>query len=304
MSTVSPQSTNRPTTSSAPRLTREQLEKMRVRPISHVGTWATALVVGLICLCALWSLARNPHIEWPVVREYMFKPITLRGLGVTLYLTVVSLLIGIVGGVVLAIMRLSRNPVLSAIAVGYIGLFRSIPLLVQIIFWGYLGALYANIEIGIPFTDVTFFTHPTNDLISPTMAALLALGLNEIAYAAEIVRGGIIAVDHGQTESAYSLGMSPVLTMRRVVLPQAMRTVVPALGNEVISMVKGTALVSVIAGADLLTNLQNVYAQTYQVIPLLMVATIWYGILTALLSVPQRYLEKRFSRGHRIELGR
>ncbi|MGW2651442.1 amino acid ABC transporter permease [Streptomyces sp. NPDC001393] len=277
---------------------------MRIRPISRAGTRVTALVAGLICLLALWSLAHNPAFEWTIVRQYMFKTVTLRGLGVTLYLTIVSLVIGIVGGVVLAVMRLSRNPVLSGIAIGYIGLFRSVPLLVQIIFWGYLGALYKHIGLGIPFTNITFFSYPTNELISPTMAALLALGLNEIAYAAEIVRGGILAIDHGQSEAAYSLGMPPALTMRRVVLPQAMRTVVPALGNEVISMVKGTALVSVIAGADLLTNLQNIYSQTYQVIPLLTVASIWYGVLTALLSIPQRYLEKRFGRGHETGLGR
>ncbi|MCI0144204.1 amino acid ABC transporter permease [Arthrobacter bambusae] len=271
---------------------------MRIRPVSKAGMKASAAVAVLVLVSIIWSMAGNPNMEWGVVGEYLFASLTLKGVLVTLYLTVASLLIGIVGGVLVAVMRLSGNPVLYNIAGLYIGLFRGTPLLVQIIFWGYMGALFKNVELGIPFTGITFFSVPTNQLISPVVAAILALGLNEVAYACEIIRGGIIGVDKGQTEAAYSVGMPPRRTMLRIVLPQAMRTVIPALGNEVITMLKMTSLVSVIAGADLLTNLQNVYSQTYQVIPLLIVASIWYCGLSAILSVPQGYLERRFGRGH------
>jgi polar amino acid transport system permease protein len=281
------------------RMSHEELSKMRIRPVSKTGMKISAVIAVMVVASIVWSMAGNPNMEWDVVGEYLFASLTLNGVLVTLYLTVVSLVIGIVGGVLVAVMRLSGNPVLYNIAGLYIGLFRGTPLLVQIIFWGYMGALFKNVELGIPFTNITFFSIPTNQLIGPVVAAILALGLNEVAYACEIVRGGILGVDKGQTEAAYSLGMPPRRTMLRIVLPQAMRTVIPALGNEVITMLKMTSLVSVIAGADLLTNLQNVYSQTYQVIPLLIVASIWYCGLSAILSVPQRYLERRFGRGHK-----
>ena len=257
---------------------------------SRPGSWS------LIRALVGYSLLTNPNMDWPTIGEYLFAPVTIRGVIQTLILTALAMIIGILGGIVVAVMRQSENFVLSGLSRAFIWFFRGTPVLVQIIFWGYLGALYQRLVIGIPFTDVEFWSARTGDVITPFLAAMLALGLNEAAYAAEIVRGGISAVDRGQTEAAYSLGYPPGLTMRRIVLPQAMRVVVPPMGNEVITMLKTTALVSVIAGQDLMTNLQRVYSQNFKVIPLLVVASIWYLALTSVLSVPQGWLERRYMR--------
>jgi polar amino acid transport system permease protein len=212
-------------------------------------------------------------------------------------LTAVAMAIGIVGGTLLAVMGLSGNPVLVAVSSVYLWIFRGTPVLVQIIFWGYLGALYPKLVLGIPFTEHVFVEAQTSAVITGTTAAILALGLNEAAYAAEIIRAGIQAVDHGQTEACRALGMSKGLTMRRVILPQAMRVIIPPMGNETIGMLKTTSLVSVISGHDLLTNMQNVYSQTFEVIPLLIVASAWYLVVTSVLTIGQRQLERRFGRG-------
>lgn len=256
-----------------------------------------AVVVAVVVASVLWSLAKNPNLDWPTIGEYLLAELTLRGAVVTVVLTVVSMLIGVVGGIGVAIMRLSENYVLRWVAIAYVWFFRGTPVLVQIIFWGYLGAFYPNITIGIPFTDVVFVDERTSTLVTATTAAILALGLNEVAYAAEIVRGGIQSVASGQREAAASLGLSPAVTMRKVVLPQAMRVIVPPMGNEVITMLKTTALVSVIAGKDLLTNLQQAYAQNFRVIPLLVVASLWYLAMVTVLSIVQSRLEKRYGRG-------
>ena len=270
---------------------------LEIKPLRHRGRWFMAALVLFFAGLTLESLLTNENIGWPTVREYLFAPITLKGITVTLYLTVLAMIIGLFGGIILAVMRISDNPVLSSIAGFFIWFFRGTPVLVQIIFWGYLGALYKDIAVWIPFTDIKLFGWPTNSIITPFLAAVLALGLNEMAYAAEIVRGGMISVNHGQTEAAYSLGFTPGQTFRRVVLPQAMRVIMPPMGNEVITMLKTTALVSVIGGSDLLTVLQRVYSQDYNVIPLLTVGTIWYLVLTTSLSIPQGWLERRFGRG-------
>jgi len=267
------------------------------RPVRHPWRTFGAIVVVALIASLLYTFASSPNMDWATVGEYLFADLTFRGLGVTLLLTAVSMVIGIVGGTLVAVMRLSENYVLRSVAVGYIWFFRGTPVLVQIIFWGFLGAFFPLIQFGIPFTDITFFSRPTGALISSTTAAILALGLNEIAYAAEIVRSGIQSIGQGQREAAAALGLSPARTMRTVILPQAMRVIIPPLGNEVITMLKTTALVSVIAGQDLLTNLQQVYAQNFQVIPLLVVASLWYLALVSVLSVAQSLLEKRFGRG-------
>lgn len=282
---------------------------LTVRPLRHPGRWAAAAVVLLIFAALAASLLKNPNVDWPTVRQYLFAPVTLRGVLVTLYLTALAMVIGVVGGVVVAMMRLSDNLVLSGLARLFIWFFRGTPVLVQIIFWGYLGALYPVLSLGIPFTDISFWDARTSDVMTALLAATLALGLNEVAYAAEIVRGGVTAIDRGQTEAAYSLGLTPATTTRRVVLPQAMRVIVPPMGNELITMLKTTALVSVIAGQDLLTNLQRIYSQNYKVIPLLVVASLWYLAMTSLLSIPQAWLERRYGRGdshstHRSVLAR
>ncbi|WP_214321991.1 amino acid ABC transporter permease [Nonomuraea sediminis] len=270
---------------------------VRIRPVRHHGRLVAAALAAFFLAGLLWSLARNPNIHWAVVGKYLLKDLTLQGVGVTVYLAAISMVIGLAGGVVVAVMRLSRNPVLSSLAWLFIWIFRGTPVLVQIIFWGFLGAFYKQISIGIPFTDLTFWSADTNSLVTPMVAALLALGLNEMAYSAEIIRAGILSVDEGQYEAAHSLGMTPGQTLRRIILPQAMRMIIPPMGSETIMMLKTTALVSVIAGSDLLTNLQQVYAQNFEVIPLLIVASIWYLAMTSLLSIPQYYLERRYGKG-------
>jgi polar amino acid transport system permease protein len=243
------------------------------------------------------SLVNNPNIQIDLVGEYLFAPVILKGVLVTIYLTVVAMVVGVAGGVVLAIMRLSDNIVLSGIARFYVWIFRGTPMLVQLIFWAYAGAVYPEISIGVPFTGTVFWSAQTADLINPMMAALLALTFNQVAYASEIIRAGILSVDHGQSEAAHSLGMGPLRTMRRIVLPQAMRTIIPPMGNDVISMLKTTSLVSVIGGQDLMTTVQFIYSENFQVIPLLIVASLWYLFLTSVLAVPQSWLERRYGRG-------
>jgi polar amino acid transport system permease protein len=215
---------------------------------------------------------------------------------VTLELTAISMAIGIVLGILLAVMRLSPNPLVSGASWVYIWLFRGTPILVQILLWYNVAALYPRLSLGIPFGP-QFVHFSTGSLITPFVAGMLALGLNEGAYMAEIVRAGIISVDEGQTEAAQSLGMTRLQAMRRIVLPQAMRVIVPPTGNETISMLKTTALVSVIATTDLLYSVQLIYSVNYRTIPLLFVASIWYVIVTTVLSIGQYYLERHFGRG-------
>lgn len=280
--------TEQPTTTPSP---------IEATPVRHLGRTLIAVVVVVVVASVLWSLGKNPNLDWPTIREYLLAELTLRGIVVTIALTVISMVIGVVAGVGVAIMRLSDNYVLRWVAITYVWFFRGTPVLVQLIFWGYLGAFYPVTTIGIPFTDVVFFSDQTSTLVTATTAAVLALSLNEVAYAAEIVRGGIQSVAPGQREAAASLGLSPTVTMRKVVLPQAMRVIVPPMGNEVITMLKTTALVSVIAGKDLLTNLQQAYSQNFRVIPLLVVASLWYLAMVTVLSIAQSRLEKRFGRG-------
>ncbi|WP_441248838.1 amino acid ABC transporter permease [Kitasatospora sp. McL0602] len=266
-------------------------------PVRYWGRWIAAVAAVAALMGLAGSLAQNANLHWGVVGHYLFAGLIFDGLGTTLWLTTAAMAVGLGLGTLVAVMRLSANPVLYGLATLFVWVFRGTPLLVQILFWGYAGALYKHILIGIPFTHVTFLQADTNSVLTPTIAALLALGLNEAAYASEIVRAGIQSVDEGQTEAAHSLGMRPVLTMRRIVLPQAMRVIVPPMGNEAINMLKMTALVSVISAHDLMSNIQDVYAQNYQVIPMIVVASCWYLILVTLLGVPQSWLERRYGRG-------
>jgi polar amino acid transport system permease protein len=211
---------------------------------------------------------------------------------VTLGLTFVAMVIGVTLGVVVAIMRLSQNPVLSWSAGGFVAFFRGSPLLVQLIFWYNLAALYPVISFGIPGVALN-----ANEIITPFLAAILGLGLNEAAYMSEIVRGGIISVDKGQREAAVAMGLTGPQVMRRIVLPQAMRVIIPPTGNELVGMLKATALVSVIAVSDLLYSAQIIYARNFDVIPLLIVATIWYIVMTTILTIGQGFLERYYARG-------
>lgn len=269
----------------------------QVVPVRHYGRWAAAVIAVTALVGLAGSLAKNDNLRWDVVGRYLFADLIFDGLVTTLWLTAAAMALGLGLGTLIAVMRLSSSPVLYGLATLFVWVFRGTPLLVQIIFWGYAGALYKNVMIGVPFTDITFLSIETNALLTPAVAALLALGLNEAAYASEIVRAGIQSVDPGQAEAAHSLGMRPALTTRRIVLPQAMRVIIPPMGNETINMLKMTALVSVISAHDLMSNIQDVYAQNYQVIPMLVVASLWYLALVTLLGIPQAWLERRYGRG-------
>jgi polar amino acid transport system permease protein len=203
---------------------------------------------------------------------------------------------------VLAVMRLSDNPIASTVSWAYIWFFRGTPLLVQLVFWYNLSALYPSLDLGIPFGGPAFLHANANSIITPVVAALFGLALNEAAYMAEIVRSGILSVDEGQVEAAQALGMRRSQAMRRIVLPQAMRVIIPPTGNQVISMLKTTSLVSVVAVADLMYTVQTISAETFKTIPLLICASLWYLLVTSVLSVGQYHLERRFSRGARRAL--
>ena len=228
---------------------------------------------------------------------YLFAPEILRGALLTVVLTVISMIAGVALGTVLAVMRISDNPIVSRISRGFIWFFRGTPLLVQLIFWYNIAALYPTVSIGIPFGGPHFVLGSANSLITPLAAALLGLSLNEAAYMAEIIRGGIGSVDKGQYDAAQALGMNNIQLMRRVVLPQAMRVVLPPTGNEVISMLKATTLVSVLAISDLLYSAQIIYSLNYRTIPLLIVASCWYLLMTSILSYFQNKLENHYGRG-------
>jgi polar amino acid transport system permease protein len=271
-------------------------DEIKAVPVRHPGRWVAAAIVLLLGIALARSMATNPRFEWDVVGQYFTSSSIVDGLRVTIELTVITMAVGIVLGVILAVMRLSLNPLVAGASGLYIWFFRGTPLLVQLLFWNNISALYPKIAVGLPFGPDLFHAD-ANSLITPFVAAVLGLGLNEAAYMAEIVRAGIISVDEGQSEAAHALGMTRLQTMRRIVLPQAMRVIIPPTGNETISTLKNTALVSVIAYTELLYASQLIYAQNYKTIPLLMVASIWYLIVTTLLSIGQYYVERRFGRG-------
>ena len=254
------------------------------------------MIVLVIAGSIVRSIITNKHFGWHYVGQYLFDSRVLHGMLVTVELTILSMVVGIALGVVLAVMRLSPNPIVSGASWLYIWFFRGTPLLVQILFWYNIAALFPTISIGIPFGPALIHGH-ANQVITAFVAALFALGLNEGAYMAEIVRAGIISVPEGQTDAAQSLGMSRIQTMRLIVLPQAMRVILPPTGNETISMLKNTSLISVTAYAELLYSVQEIYDVNFQVIPLLIVASFWYLVLTSIAYVGQYYIERRFGRG-------
>jgi polar amino acid transport system permease protein len=259
---------------------------LRVVPRPRLGQWTAAAAVLVLLALALVSVLRNDAFQWGVVAEYFTSAAVLRGLWLTLWLTAVVMVLGFALGTLLAAARLSANPVLRSVSRGYVWLFRSIPILVQLLLWFNIGALYP-----------TVFGVRTVDLLGPVTVAVIGLTLHEAAYAAEVVRGGILSVDRGQIEAAQALGLSRWRRWWRIVLPQAMRSIVPPAGNMLIGTLKGTSIVSVIAVHDLLYSVQLVYHRTYQVIPLLMVATVWYTVVTSLLGVAQHYVERHYARG-------
>ncbi|MCI1747187.1 MAG: amino acid ABC transporter permease [Acidipropionibacterium sp.] len=256
------------------------------RPKTLIIGWVIAIPVTLALVA---FMATNKRFHWDVVGQYITAPAILGGIWLTIWLTFVSMAIGIVLGVLLAVAVRSKSGLLSWLASAYIGFFRGSPLLVQLIFWYNLSALLPSLSIGGMQIDI-------NAIITPMTAAILGLGLNEGAYMAEIVRAGLLSVDPGQTEAAEALGLRPAQILRKVVLPQAMRAIIPPTGNQLVGMLKNTSLVSVLGAADLLHSAQVIYSMNFQTIPLLIVATIWYLALTTVLTVAQHYVEKYFSR--------
>ncbi|MBT2548926.1 amino acid ABC transporter permease [Arthrobacter sp. ISL-65] len=284
MSTVS---TTKPVGVTAPR---------KVIPLRRPGRIVSAIIILVLVAQGILVLFTNPNFEWGVVASYLFAPPIMQGLWLTLWLTVVAMVLGIALGVVLAIMRLSSNPVASYTAWAFVWFFRGTPLLVQLVFWYNLAVLFPSINLGIPFGGPVFASLDANKIITPIIASLLGLVLNEAAYMAEIVRSGITAVDKGQVEAASALGMNRAKTLRRIILPQASRVMIPPAGNETITMLKSTSLVSVVAVADLMYQVNLISAQTFQTIPLPIVASLWYLLATSVLSVGQSRLERKFGR--------
>jgi len=253
------------------------------------------LACALVGLGVVRTLLTNENYQWDVVVQYVTAETVLRGLVMTVVLTILCMTFGALLGLFLAVLRVSPLRPVRILAGAYITFFRGTPVLVQLIFWFNIAALYPNLAIGIPFTDVSQDID-VNRLISATTAAVVGLSLNQAAYQAEIFRGGFASVDKGQIEAADSLGMSRGTKLRRIIVPQSMPTIVPATGNQFIGMFKETSLVSVLGVGELLMSVQLIYARTYQTIPLLIVACVWYLFMTLLLSYPQSQIEKKFSR--------
>lgn len=261
------------------------------------GQWVARVIVAIIAVWLARFLVTNDRFEWDVVWAWFQAPAILKALWTTLWLAAIAMAVGLFFGILVALARMSRNRLVSGLAGLYVWFFRGTPLLVQLIFWFNLAYLMPRISIGIPFGGPKLASWDTNHLITSVTAAILGLGLNEVAYMAEIIRGGLLSVDPGQREAAKAFGMNSARAMRRVVLPQAMRAIIPPTGNQLINMVKATAMVSVIAMADLLYTVQAVYNQTFQTIPLLIVAVLWYLIVTSVLNVIQSFIEYHYSRG-------
>ncbi|WP_235928460.1 amino acid ABC transporter permease [Nesterenkonia haasae] len=261
-------------------------------PLRILGS--TLLV--MVTLGVLTFLITNERFEWPVVAEYLLAPSVLTGLVMTLMLTVVCMFLGTLLGTVLASGQLSDFWPYRLACVVFVGFFRGVPPLVQLIFWFNLAYLLPRISVGIPYGP-EFFGWSTNSLITPLTAAIIGLSLHQSAYMAEIIRAGLLSVDLGQHDAASAMGFSRWHTFSSVVLPQAMRVIIPPSGSQVIALLKGTSLVSVIAMGDLLNAVQTIYNRTYEVVPMLIVAVIWYLIVVTLLTLAQRRVEAHFGRG-------
>jgi polar amino acid transport system permease protein len=267
-----------------------------VVPLRHPLRWIAAALVLVVLLNFVETLFTNEQWGWPAVGKWLFSPAVLTGLQLTLTATALSAVISFAGGVVVAIARLSRNPVLSGLAWGYVWLFRSVPLILVLVFLYNLGSLYPTIGIGIPFGPQ--FQVPTANVLGDLAIGVIGLSLSEIAYASEIVRAGVLAVDHGQHEAAQALGLPRRRQFVRVILPQALRSIVPAFVNQVVGLLKASSLLFYVSLLDLFGVVQNL-SSTYptDIIPLLVVATIWYLVLTSAVSVVQYYVERWTARG-------
>jgi polar amino acid transport system permease protein len=272
------------------------MEALPVRALGHpLRTAAGALVLVALTLLA-FSIATNRNFDFRVVGQFLFSDVILEGVLKTLALTIMAMTIASLLALPLALSRLSQSRILRSYASAYIWIFRGTPVLVQLIFWFNLALVFPTIGIDIPGTSLSFRV-ATNDVMTPFLTALVGLSLNEAAYMAEIVRGGLLSVDSGQTEAALALGMTERRTVRRIVLPQAMRAILPPAGNELITCLKTTALVSIISYHELLGTTQGIYSVNYRTVELLVVASFWYLACTTLINVIQHFVEERFARG-------
>ncbi|KAA9224645.1 MULTISPECIES: amino acid ABC transporter permease [Corynebacterium] len=267
-------------------------EEIKAKPLPHPGRWITAAVLLVLFLWFIIGAARNEAYHWDVYFQYLFDTRIAAAAGWTIALTVLAMLIGIVGGAIVAVLRMSDNPVLSTVAWFYLWVFRGTPVYVQLVFWGLLGTIYSTVDLGV--TEVDLSTVLSNTFV----LAFVGLGLNESAYMAEIVRAGIQAVPEGQTEASKALGMSWWQTVRRTILPQAMRIIIPPTGNEFISLLKTTSLVIAVPfSLELYGRSTDIANALFLPVPMLLVAATWYLVITSILMVGQFYLERYFARG-------
>ncbi|OFM13208.1 amino acid ABC transporter permease [Corynebacterium sp. HMSC077G01] len=267
-------------------------EEIKAKPLPHPGRWITAAVLLVLFLWFIIGAARNEAYHWDVYFQYLFDTRIAAAAGWTIALTVLAMLIGIVGGAIVAVLRMSDNPVLSTVAWFYLWVFRGTPVYVQLVFWGLLGTIYSTIDLGVAEVDLSTI------LSNTFVLAFVGLGLNESAYMAEIVRAGIQAVPEGQTEASKALGMSWRQTVRRTILPQAMRIIIPPTGNEFISLLKTTSLVIAVPfSLELYGRSTDIANALFLPVPMLLVAATWYLVITSILMVGQFYLERYFARG-------
>ena len=275
-------------------------ESDSIQAIRLKHPWRNLFSVVILLLLALFFIdaSQRPAYDWNAFGEYLFDGRIVQAAGVTLQLTVYSMVIAIALGILLAIMRQSPNPIFRSVSLVFIWLFRGTPVYVQLVFWGLLTTIYRSVQFGIPFQK-PWLQFETIDLVDVFWIAVIGLALNEAAYMAEIVRAGLLSVDTGQVEAATALGLTWSKTMRKIVIPQAMRIIIPPTGNEVISMLKTTSLVTAVPfSLDLYTRSRDISAETLNPIPLLLVASVWYLLFTSLLMVGQYFLERRFARGY------
>ncbi|MCO7512761.1 MULTISPECIES: amino acid ABC transporter permease [Serratia] len=272
---------------------------IKVVPARYPLRTAGAVVALFVLAIVVQSIAFNPRWEWAVFARWFFDPVILSGVAQTLLLTLLGTVLSLIIGGALALSRLSSSWLLNSLAWGYIWLFRSLPLIVVLIILYNFSYLYERLSIGIPFTDIAFGSFATINVLGQFSTAVVGLTLVQSAYTAEIIRGGFLGVDHGQYEAAAALGLPAWRRTLRIILPQALRTILPAGFNEIISLAKGTAMVYVLAMPELFYTIQMIYNRTQEVIPLLMVGAVWYLAITSVLSLLQHVVERWLARSER-----
>jgi len=283
-------------------------QPIRAVPVRHPGRWVTIAVLAVVVAMFVNMLLTNPAYQWRFMADNMFRPPVVDGVRTTLLMTAAAMILGVALGVTVSVMRLSQNPIIRTTAWTYTWFFRAVPRVVLLVLFGNLGILYAEVGLGVPFDrqlmdlfgfrgDLQFLHLDARSVLTGFVAGLLGLTLSEGAYMAEIVRAGIESIDPGQAEAAQALGMGRMLTMRRIILPQAMRVIVPPTGNETIAMLKDTALLAYVPVYELFFQLQAIGSRTFQVFPMLVAACLWYLAMTSVLMAAQSYLERYFARG-------